>query len=543
MTLQQKIIDILQGLLNGETSLFRAGYLIYEGTKDDIALFKFLSVNSENQFAMDENNYIPTQYSSFIGKVQPINTVYDEDGTVQLQFALTVDENYVENYSKIENIKRTLAGYSGSFEFENKTYSYSFNSSPIDSSGAPIILNGVRVVLVSLTVFYRLVSGVAMGNITKYYIRPNYVETQDIQNQPNITAGQKASLLLEVEGYDIESELKALILSDITNDIELSVESKELISNLRVEASFEELYRINIDLSVGNILNASQFVNTREMKNIGSNSIFGNILTFYEQEGYFNNVLESLEFGEEPTDKVFVLRVVKNRESGIVTKERKVLIESITPIQDIGKPITKTVTFRVADDLIIDKEIAEKQAEFPEPPLIEFDINYNLYLLTLNGTPVYATNNIANPSTYTTTSDTIYLLNPTTIGHTFNQWLDVTNPLSPTPITQITSGSSGDIDIEIDATPNNYTIIFNMGGYIQTGGDTQVIATYGSDMPTATKPTIDDGGLGLVFGGYYDSDGTSWNEQLKYYDADMNSVKQWNIPANDSLRARWLPPA
>ena len=38
-----------------------------------------------------------------------------------------------------------------------------------------------------------------MGNAVKYYIRPNYIEVQDIENQPNITAIQKTDLLADVE--------------------------------------------------------------------------------------------------------------------------------------------------------------------------------------------------------------------------------------------------------------------------------------------------------------------------------------------------------
>ena len=536
MTLQTKIIDTLQSILND--SKFVAGYLIYEGVQNDLNAFKFLTVDPENQFAMVENEYIPTQYSGFIGRVQPINSVYDEDGTVQIQFALNVNENYVANYEKIEDFKRVLAGYSGSFEYDSKSYSYSLNSSPIDNTSAPIILNGQRVVLVSLTVFYRLVSGVTMGNAVKYYIRPNYIEVQDIENQPNITAIQKTDLLAEVESYEIETELKAIIISNITNDIELSEENKALLVDLRIESKFEEIWRINADISVGNVINGAQTLSQREIANIGSNSIFGNTLTFYEKEGYFNNALEAIEFGEEPSDKVYMLRVVKSRDSGTVTKQRQVILESVTPIIDIGKPITKTVTFRVADELIIDKEVAEKEALYPEPPLVEFDINYDLFLLDLNGTPKFAVNDPANPSIYTTASDAIYFMPPDAVtGHTFVNWLDETD----TPITNIPSGSSGNRTIKVNATPNDYTVIFNMGGYIQTGGDTQVTATYGSDMPTATKPTINDGGLGLVFAGYYDSNGSVWLESKKYYDADMNSVKEWDVPASDSLRARWIP--
>ena len=46
MTLQTKIIDTLQSILND--SKFVAGYLIYEGVQNDLNAFKFLTVDPEN---------------------------------------------------------------------------------------------------------------------------------------------------------------------------------------------------------------------------------------------------------------------------------------------------------------------------------------------------------------------------------------------------------------------------------------------------------------------------------------------------------------
>ncbi len=76
---------------------------------------------------------------------------------------------------------------------------------------------------------------------------------------------------------------------------------------------------------------------------------------------------------------------------------------------------------------------------------------------------------------------------------------------------------------------SNYTITFDKQNGI--GGSESVSAIYGNAMPTATAPTKE----GYTFTGYYDS----VSGGAKYYDADMNSEKEWDKETNTTLYARW----
>ena len=75
-----------------------------------------------------------------------------------------------------------------------------------------------------------------------------------------------------------------------------------------------------------------------------------------------------------------------------------------------------------------------------------------------------------------------------------------------------------------------YTVTFNKDGGI--GGTDSVIVAYGSPMPTATAPTQD----GSVFMGYY---GSSNGNGTQYYDAEMNSVNNWDYNYDRSIYAYW----
>ncbi len=61
---------------------------------------------------------------------------------------------------------------------------------------------------------------------------------------------------------------------------------------------------------------------------------------------------------------------------------------------------------------------------------------------------------------------------------------------------------------------------------------TVITVTYGSAMPTATKPTR----TGYSFGGYFTAQNGGGT---KYYNADMTSAKLWDIEADTTLYAKW----
>jgi len=74
-----------------------------------------------------------------------------------------------------------------------------------------------------------------------------------------------------------------------------------------------------------------------------------------------------------------------------------------------------------------------------------------------------------------------------------------------------------------------YTVTFDKQSGM--GGTDSAIATYGSDMPTATAPTR----TGYTFTGYWDA--TSGGTQ--YYTESMASARSWNKAENTTLYARW----
>lgn len=78
-------------------------------------------------------------------------------------------------------------------------------------------------------------------------------------------------------------------------------------------------------------------------------------------------------------------------------------------------------------------------------------------------------------------------------------------------------------------TANNYTVTFDQNG--GSGGSSNVTATFGSAMPSATMPTTPPA-VGKVFDGYY-------YNSVQYYDADGNSAHVWDVADNVTLTAAW----
>ncbi|MCM1009068.1 MAG: InlB B-repeat-containing protein [Ruminococcus flavefaciens] len=77
-------------------------------------------------------------------------------------------------------------------------------------------------------------------------------------------------------------------------------------------------------------------------------------------------------------------------------------------------------------------------------------------------------------------------------------------------------------------TANKYTITFNKEG--GSGGSTTVVATFGEEMPAASRP----GRAYFTFGGYY-------YEGTRYYTKTMERSHVWDIAANVTLSAHWSP--
>ena len=103
-------------------------------------------------------------------------------------------------------------------------------------------------------------------------------------------------------------------------------------------------------------------------------------------------------------------------------------------------------------------------------------------------------NHISNPSDYTIEVSTITLGNPSREGHTFGGWYsDVTHT---DQVTEIPSGSTGDLTLYAKWTINNYTIAFDSNDGTDVSSITQ---DYGTVVTEPIKPTKE----GYTFRGWY----------------------------------------
>lgn len=130
------------------------------------------------------------------------------------------------------------------------------------------------------------------------------------------------------------------------------------------------------------------------------------------------------------------------------------------------------------------------------------------------------------PTSYTITTNTFSLSNPTRTGYTFAGWTGSNGNEKQTSVS-IAKGSTGDKSYTANWTANSYTVTLNKNN--GTGGSNSVYATYGSTMPSATMPTR----TGYTFSGYFDSN------NVKYYNANGTSAKNWDKAGTATLTAQW----
>ena len=122
-----------------------------------------------------------------------------------------------------------------------------------------------------------------------------------------------------------------------------------------------------------------------------------------------------------------------------------------------------------------------------------------------------------------------------------NGTLSNTNPgagytvtVSKVNATQTTLQSKqGDYSIDqIQVTYTGATYTVNFDKQSGSGGSNSVTATYGSAMPSMTKPSR----TGYTFGGYYTGTNGSGTQ---YYNANGGSAKNWDQTSNKTLYAKW----
>lgn len=94
-------------------------------------------------------------------------------------------------------------------------------------------------------------------------------------------------------------------------------------------------------------------------------------------------------------------------------------------------------------------------------------------------------NNSANPATYTITTATITLENPTRTGYTFGGWFKDSG--YETKVTQIKKGSTGNVTLYAEWTANKYTISYNGNGNTSGSMSATTGCKYGTSYTLKTN--------------------------------------------------------
>ena len=170
-------------------------------------------------------------------------------------------------------------------------------------------------------------------------------------------------------------------------------------------------------------------------------------------------------------------------------------------------------------------------------------LNFEIYWivrLTLDENEGPSINNNVYYSTYNARLTTSSVTKPTRTGHTFkgyytdkengDQWLGLDeNGNIIVNTAYLTQSKARPKTLYAHWTANKYTVTLSRNG--GSNGTGSVTATYDSAMPNINIPSKG----GYKFLGYWDK--TSGGTQ--YYDANGNSVRNWNKASNATLYARW----
>ncbi len=132
-------------------------------------------------------------------------------------------------------------------------------------------------------------------------------------------------------------------------------------------------------------------------------------------------------------------------------------------------------------------------------------------------------NSSENPSTYTSSTATITLKNPTRSGYTFGGWYSDSG--YKTKVTQIVKGSSGNKTFYAKWTPTSYKITYQLnGGKNASNPSSYTIATSTITLKNPTRS-------GYSFGGWYSDSG---------YKTKVTQIAKGSS-GNKTLYAKWTP--
>ena len=159
-----------------------------------------------------------------------------------------------------------------------------------------------------------------------------------------------------------------------------------------------------------------------------------------------------------------------------------------------------------------------------------FDDDTTLTKIRLYNVYIYSTTSTSN-RTVTLEQGWYYQLPiPIREGYTFTGW-SASNSYSSITNNVLCMGSA-DVTLTAQWSANQYAVTLSQEG--GTGGTGQVMATYGSSMPSIAVPSR----AGYKFSGYYAG---QIGEGTQYYDASGNSTATYTLTTDTTLYAMWLP--
>ena len=154
------------------------------------------------------------------------------------------------------------------------------------------------------------------------------------------------------------------------------------------------------------------------------------------------------------------------------------------------------------------------------------------YSIKFNKNNSKATGTMSNQTLNYDSADTLTANRFVLTGYTFKGWTTNSDGsgilyVNEQEVLNLSSEDGAIVNVYAKWEANTYSVTFDKNGGVN--GTNSVSATYDSAMSTATAPTY----TGYDFAGYYDADG------VQYYNAEMQSVRNWNKAGNTTLYARW----
>jgi len=198
-------------------------------------------------------------------------------------------------------------------------------------------------------------------NINTIHVPKNAIT--DYENA-SIWSEYEIKPLLEAKGYSLLSNLvkemdytdeeKEDIIYRIEYNKEFTEEELDDIKLKVLELSFEPIVRLQSAGNKATEIISRQIIGTNEAKALKGHSVQGIELSFYYQkDSFLAKDIKASQRGEDPYNNIYILRL---KEEDEVVYERPVLLETFTILDNQGDTISVNATFRIADDILVERE-------------------------------------------------------------------------------------------------------------------------------------------------------------------------------------------